>query len=125
MRMAVNAYHLRTDEPAADALTGLETGFTLHSLFIPSEGILLGFSVDGKGYGTIRNYSSPEYCERAQAIVDGNRGGVKGKVIGKIKLSDKIIERLYGGVRHVNFRICLEKGFDESTKSLVNILRMG
>ena len=128
----MKAFHLRTTEPDSYDASGLET-FDLNSIYIPEEKFLFGFvdwCNEKKNRGLILAYTIG-YSERAQCIVDGNRSGVFGDVIGEVDLSEgqiNMMKRQYdrcryeAGDRHTSIEVDLIQRFDKQTDTLVKIL---
>jgi hypothetical protein len=114
----VKAYHLRTSEPCEVFSFGY--GLELNSIFVPTKNVLVGFVRQNNMSGLIKSYSTVNYCNRAQDIVEGNRNGVEGKIISEFELETKTVNRIGRNGRESKVTTLAE--YDGSTDILVKIL---
>ncbi|MFH1316678.1 MAG: hypothetical protein ABII01_04115 [Candidatus Woesearchaeota archaeon] len=116
----MDSYHIRTREKDKHDPMGLSV-YTLDSIYVPDKTVLVGIVKQKDLKVMVINYSKIGYCKRAQQIVDGNRYGVQGIVVGEpFDLEEKVVQAIalnkHGSV------IKLPREYDDSTKVLVEIL---
>ncbi len=119
----MKAYHIRTVEPDPYCPIGMDT-FDLDSIYVPEKRILIGFAYykeQMSNKGTILDYSNL-YHDRTQAIVEGNRDGVRGNVIKELDLDPITISKIVRNGKYHTKRVKVSQIFDGSTDSLVSIL---
>ena len=115
----MRGYHLRTHEQSPFSFMGLST-YPLDSIYIPERQLVIGFAPTASNLrGEVLNQS--QHHMRAQAIVDGNKNGVRGDIIGVLDLDPLTVDLIAQG-RSDTSLIKLASEFDGSTNSTVEIL---
>lgn len=115
----MKAYHLQTRERDKYDPMGMEY-YRVDSLYVPERRVLVGFLGWKKGSGLILKYSGDKYLSQAEKIVQGNKWGVMGEVIGETDLTERDIVRIQKNENE--FSVKLRRSFDRKTETLVDIL---